>query len=55
MTAIASDLDLRGVLTRIVEAATHLTDARYGALGRHRADGDLVEFLTTGIDEEAGA
>jgi hypothetical protein len=31
--AISSDLDLRNVLSRIVEAATRLTDARYGALG----------------------
>jgi hypothetical protein len=33
VTAISSDLDLRAVLTRIVEAATQLTGARYGALG----------------------
>ena len=50
--AISSDLDLRSVLTRIVEAATQLTEARYGALGVIGADGSLVEFVTTGIDEE---
>ena len=33
VNAISSDLDLRAVLERIVEAATQLTDARYGALG----------------------
>ncbi len=52
VTAISSDLDQRSVLTRIVEAATTLTDARYGALGVIGADGTLVEFVTTGIDEE---
>jgi len=52
VTAISSDLDLASVLTRIVEAATTLTDARYGALGVIGADGTLVEFVTTGIDAE---
>ncbi len=52
VTAIASELDLRSVLTRIVEAATRLTDAQYGALGVIGADRQLVEFVTTGIDEE---
>jgi signal transduction histidine kinase len=51
VTAIASDLDLTSVLTRIVEAATALTGARYGALGVLGNDGELVEFVTTGIDE----
>ena len=51
--AISSDLDLASVLTRIVEAATALTDARYGALGVLGTDGELVEFVTTGIDERA--
>ena len=35
-----------------MEAATELTGARYGALGVVGADGYLVEFVTTGIDEE---
>ena len=51
VTAISSDLDLASVLTRIVEAATSLTGARYGALGVLGNDGELVEFVTTGIDE----
>lgn len=50
VTAIASDLDLASILTRIVEAATSLTDAQYGALGVLSADGGLAEFVTTGID-----
>ena len=55
VTAIASDLDLTSVLTRIVTAATQLTDAQYGALGVLGSDGRLVEFLTTGIDEATRA
>ncbi len=53
VTAISSDLDLASVLSRIVEAATALTGARYGALGVVGPDGELVEFITTGIDERA--
>jgi len=52
VAAISSDLDLRSVLTRLVEAAAQLTGARYAALGVIGADGLLVEFVTTGIDEE---
>lgn len=53
VTAMSSDLDLASVLTRIVEAATALTGARYGALGvLGREGGELVEFVTTGIDEQ---
>jgi signal transduction histidine kinase len=55
VTAISSDLDLTSVLTRIVEAATALTDAQYGALGIIGSDGMLVEFITTGIDERQRA
>lgn len=55
VSAIASDLDLTSVLTRIVTAATQLTDAQYGALGVLGSDGRLVEFLTTGIDEATRA
>ena len=52
ITAISSDLDLASVLTRLVEAATELTDAKYAALGVIGNDGSLVEFVTTGLDEE---
>ena len=55
VTAISSDLDLASVLTRIVEAATALTGAKYGALGVLGNDGELVEFVTTGIDERTRA
>ena len=42
VTAISSDLDLRSVLQRIVEAATELTSAQYGALGVVGSDRMLV-------------
>src|SRR6478735_3688286 len=51
VNAISSDLDLRSVLARIVEAATQLTQARYGALGVIGSDSFLVEFVTTGLDD----
>ena len=34
MLSVGAELDLATVLQRIVEAATDLVDARYGALGR---------------------
>lgn len=54
VTAISSDLDLRRVLMRIVEAATELTGAKYGAMGVIGSDGLLLtEFVTTGVDPVA--
>ena len=50
--AVGSDLDLQHVLKRIVEAATQLVDAQYGALGVLSLDGrGLSQFITVGIDE----
>jgi signal transduction histidine kinase len=48
---VASDLSLPVVLRRIVESATDLVGARYGALGVLGADRTLSDFLTVGIDE----
>ncbi len=48
--AISSDLDLNSVLTRIIVSATELTGARFGALGIIGGDGELSDFITTGID-----
>jgi signal transduction histidine kinase len=51
--AIASDLDLAQTLRRIVEAATELVDARYGALGVLDPSGSsLAEFVTVGVDDD---
>ena len=49
--ALSSDLDLHSVLTRIVDSATALTGARYGALGVLGRDEGLGELLTTGITD----
>ena len=48
--AISSDLDIHSVLTRIVEAAAELTQAQYAALGVIGSDGELSDFITTGLD-----
>ncbi len=52
VVSIESDLELENVLHRIVEAATALVDARYGALGVI-GDGDrLARFVTVGVTED---
>jgi signal transduction histidine kinase len=53
VVTVGSGLDLATMLSRIVQVATDLVDARYGALGvlddsRTR----LREFVTVGIDDE---
>lgn len=55
VNAISSDLDLHAVLSRIVEAATRLTEARYGALGVLGSDDHLSDFVTTGIGDDERA
>jgi signal transduction histidine kinase len=54
--SVGAELDLATVLQRIVEAATDLVDARYGALGvldeHHR---ELAQFLTVGLDHDQRA
>ena len=52
VTALSSDLDLTGVLSRIVESACTLTGAQYGALGVLAADDTLGEFVTHGVAPE---
>ncbi len=51
MLAVASDLSLSVVLRRIVESATVLVDAQYGALGVLGPDGGLSEFIHAGFDD----
>jgi len=46
---LASELSLPLVLQRIVDLAAEVTDARYGALGVIGDDGQLTEFVTTGV------
>ncbi|MCC3766174.1 GAF domain-containing protein [Streptomyces sp. UNOC14_S4] len=51
--SVGRELDLEHVLRRIVEAATVLVDARYGALGVIGPDGrTLSQFLTVGLGDE---
>jgi len=54
--SVSSDLDLPSVLRRIVQSATRLVDARYGALGVLDESGTrLAQFLTVGLSDEARA
>jgi signal transduction histidine kinase len=47
--ALASELSLPIVLQRIVDLATQVTDARFGALGVIGEVGQLTDFFTTGL------
>lgn len=52
VVGIGSELDVRGTLERIVEAACRLADAEYGALGVLGSDSrTLTEFVTYGVTE----
>jgi signal transduction histidine kinase len=53
--AISSDLDLHSVLDRIVVSACRITGARYGALGVLGNQGELVDFVTSGLSPEEQA
>ena len=54
VVGVASDLSLPDVLRRIVDSATRLAGARYGALGvLDEGGGELAEFIVTGLDAEA--
>src|SRR5688572_7338537 len=50
--SVSTGLDLDATLRKIVEAATTLVDARYGALGVLREGGGLAAFIHVGIDDE---
>ena len=53
IVTVGSELSLPVVLRRIVETATTLVDARYGALGvLDEAHERLAEFITVGIDAD---
>ncbi|MFB4262159.1 GAF domain-containing protein [Nonomuraea sp. GTA35] len=52
VVSIGSDLDLETVLRRIVETATTLVDAGYGALGVVGEGDTLVQFIPVGLSEE---
>ncbi|PZS34954.1 MAG: histidine kinase [Pseudonocardiales bacterium] len=52
---IIGNVALPVVLRHIVEAACHLVNARYGALGVIAPGGELQEFIHVGIDEDTAA
>jgi len=52
VVAVGSQLDLEIVLRQIVEAATGLVNARYGALGVIGDTGKLAEFIPVGVTED---
>src|ERR1700712_4608483 len=52
---IVGNLALPVVLRRIVEAASELVNARYGALGVIAPDGSLEQFVHVGMDEQTVA
>jgi signal transduction histidine kinase len=56
MIAVAEGLDLDSTLRRVVEVASELVDARYGALGvLDEAGTGLARFVTTGLDDDTRA
>ncbi|GII65469.1 hypothetical protein Skr01_55540 [Sphaerisporangium krabiense] len=52
VVAVGRDLDLETVLRRVVETATTLAGARYGAFGLVGEGGTLARFLPTGLTED---
>jgi two-component system, NarL family, sensor histidine kinase DevS len=52
MLAVSSGLELEDTLRSIVHMATHLVDARYGALGVHDEAKRMVRFVHEGFDDE---
>jgi two-component system, NarL family, sensor histidine kinase DevS len=52
---LASELELDAVLQRIIELATSLSGARYGALGVLGPEGRIIEFITTGVSPDERA
>nr|WP_176993709.1 GAF domain-containing protein [Nonomuraea jiangxiensis] len=52
VVSVGSDLDLETVLRRIVETATTLVDASYGALGVVGEEQTLLQFIPVGLSDE---
>jgi|FLYL01.1.fsa_nt_gi signal transduction histidine kinase len=50
--SLNSRLELDAVLHRLVELATQLTAARYGALSILAPDGSIARFITVGVSDE---
>ena len=52
---VVAGVDLYSTLDRIVASATHLSHAKYGALGVINSEGNVEEFLHFGMDSEVVA
>jgi signal transduction histidine kinase len=52
VVSIGGNLDLETMLRRIIEAASTLVDARYGALGVIGEGDRLAQFITVGVTQE---
>jgi signal transduction histidine kinase len=52
---VASELALENVLNKVVEQARNLVGAKYGALSVIDRDGNIKEFITSGISSEERA
>ncbi|CAM4238166.1 Redox sensor histidine kinase response regulator DevS [Mycobacterium basiliense] len=52
MLVVTSGLELDATLRTIVQSATNLVDARYGALEVHDRDNRVLHFVYEGVDEE---
>ena len=50
--ALASELDLDGLLQRIADISREVIGARYGAVGVLGDHGELARFVYSGIDKE---
>lgn len=50
--ALASELDVEALLQRIADLARDVIGAKYSALGVLGAEGELVNFLHSGVDQE---
>jgi signal transduction histidine kinase len=53
--SVSAGLDLDTTLRQIIEAAAHLVDAEFGALGVLRPEGGLGAFITVGLDDDRRA
>jgi signal transduction histidine kinase len=53
--AVAAGLELETTLTRIVQVAVDLVDARYGALGVLAPNGSIARFIDIGLDPHTRA
>ena len=49
--ALSSDLDLASLLQRVVDLSRDVTHAKYGALAMLAEDGEIAQFITSGMGQ----